>query len=127
MKSSYLLYGIIWDGLPVPSVAPQIEMSAGDGKNASISSLLMMNNEKANPDEQIKSILIDYCPNTNSISVWDFYIRRLLQILKYYNAKLKCDKIDRKELRESKIEDYYKRKTPNRLLAQPNGVSQEIC
>jgi hypothetical protein len=68
-------------------------------------------------------LLLDYMPVNESAIVWDFYLKRLFQILEYYNVvTVTCDNQQQVSRLENAIDNYIKKKTPNRLLAQSNGV-----
>ena len=128
MKTSYKLYGTFWDNKDVLSKKLMINIS---GEHASSESCLTLSEVLSNeqPIESVsfegKSVvlLLDYMPANESVIVWDFYLKRLLQIVEYYKVEtINCkDQRQASRLRNA-IDNYIKKKTPNRLLAQSNGV-----
>ncbi|WP_026652476.1 hypothetical protein [Butyrivibrio proteoclasticus] len=128
MKTSYKLYGTFWDNKDVSSKKLMINIP---GEHASSESCLTLSEVLGNeqPIESVsfegKSVvlLLDYMPANESVIVWNFYLKRLLQIVEYYKVEtINCkDQRQASRLRNA-IDNYIKKKTPNRLLAQSNGV-----
>ena len=128
MKTSYKLYGTFWDNKDVSSKKLMINISGEHANSESCLSLSeVLSNEQ--PIEQSCVVgesvvlLLDYMPVNESAIVWDFFLKRLLQIVEYYNVEaINC--IDQQQVSrlEYAIDNYLKKKTPNRLLAQSNGV-----
>ena len=131
MKSSYKLYGDFWDGKPNQAYGLNVCLRNDRYEQTKLllSEILKENDtsclEKNKTEDLI--VLIDYIPSEGKHIVDDFYICRLLQIVHYYNAEIQCEDFEAVARISSLINDYYKRKTPSRLLAQSDGVLQMIC
>ncbi|WP_022750576.1 hypothetical protein [Lachnobacterium bovis] len=128
MKTSYKLYGTFWDNKDVSSKKLMINIL---GEHASSESCLTLSEVLGNeqPIESVsfegKSVvlLLDYMPANESVIVWDFYLKRLLQIVEYYKVEtINCKDQGQASRLRNAIDNYIKKKTPNRLLAQSNGV-----
>ena len=128
MKPSYKLYGTFWDNKSVSS--KNYEIQCYSEKLRSECSLILSEVLSTEQPIEISSfegkrvdLLLDYMPENKATIVWDFYLTRLLQIIEYYNIEvIICNDQKQASLLEKAIDDYYKKKTPNGLLAQSNGV-----
>ena len=128
MKTSYKLYGTFWDNRGISGKIKKIQCI---GEQTSTENTLIFTEILANEQPEDHSglvgesvaLLLDYMPENESTIVWEFYLKRLLQIVEYYNVEtIICKEQQRVVQLEDAIENYYKKKTPNRLLAQSNGV-----
>ncbi len=128
MKTSYKLYGTFWDNKDVSSKKLMINSSREQVNAESwliLSEVLSNEHPIENSSFEGKDVvlLLDYMPGNESAIVWDFYLKRLFQILEYYNVvTVTCDNQQQVSRLENAIDNYIKKKTPNRLLAQSNGV-----
>lgn len=136
MKKSYKLYGAFWDRLDVPDICPRlIKSHHGDNKFEIISLSEILKSsadsfENGNNNGKAIVINIDYFPKNSYVFANNFFIKRVLQIISFYSASINlyvCEDNDINKRVQTAFEDFYKRKTPERLLAQPIGVSQMIC
>ena len=113
MKSSYLLYGLFWDGRPTPKTVPEILRS---DNMTEMTVLSLKERFEDNTPSQIQdytseiAIMVDYFPLNDKRSVVDFYLIRLLQIVEFYNAKICCDDKTKMEFLVQWVSDYYKKK-----------------
>ena len=129
MKSSYKFYGVFWDNKPIPDKKVKIIEWKGDlhkEEGMVLSEILKSESPKEfwSSGEKQKYIMIDFVPSTKSSVIFRFYARRLLQIVEYYQLdEIYCKRDDKIEA----IDDFYKEKTPNKLLAQSDGAFQMIC
>ncbi len=128
MKTSYKLYGTFWDNRDFSGKMKKIQCI---GEQTSAENTLIFTEILADEQPEDHSgftgesvaLLLDYMPENESIIVWEFYLKRLLQIVEYYNVEnIICKDQQQVVQLESAIEHYYKKKTPDRLLAQSNGV-----
>lgn len=128
MKTSYKLYGTFWDNKDISSkkiIINSFEEQANSESCLILSEALSNEQpiEKSGFEGKSVVLLLDYMPVNESSIVWDFYLRRLLQIVAYYNVEIiNCKNQQQGTRLEKAIENYYKKRTPNRLLAQSNGV-----
>lgn len=133
MKSSYKLYGLCWDHVFVSNKKLLVSTIEKGKKNVEVyvlSKVLSSSDYGINNAKTLSKgkLLVDYMPKNESITVWDFFLKRVLQISEILNVKeLSCEDEEQMVRLTKALESFYKRKTPNRLLAQPNGVFQMIC
>lgn len=97
MKRSYKLIGLFWDGKSIPENKPSISFQDHIGVPDSTirlsEVLLLQDGEMADfSGSDFESLLIDWMPDVKYPPIWNFYIKRLLQIADYLGAKLVCDK-----------------------------------
>ena len=113
MKSSYLLYGAFWDGMPIPKTAPKILKSCD---LADMSVLSLKERFEDNTPAQMQdntseiAIMVDYFPSNDKRSVVEFYMLRLLQMAEFYNANLCCDDELKVQYISKCMSEYYKKK-----------------
>lgn len=127
MKKSYKLYGAFWDGKTLPDMQPVIcieDQEMTELRKLKLSTVLKNENpEKIDAGIEQVGLIIDFIPMNSSSVVWDFYIRRLLQISRYLNAKLIClNKDYESRVNQKLVEFLQKEKAPQRLLAQSDGA-----
>lgn len=129
MKASYKLFGNVWDRQKIPEKCPIVQSVEQDVKGTPIklSVLIAEENPRIEPLNENMLMDIDFIPRTSSAVVWDFYIKRLLQIIEHYQTKIVCSNLSDCGRLNVAIENFYKRKTPERLLAQSDGALQMIC
>lgn len=130
MKNSYKLYGSAWDRLMIPRQCPVVKIMEFNRDVVFFKLSELMNEEipsRAHDDENL-ILDIDFIPKTKSDVIWDFYLKRMLQIIEFYQAKPACYcNTDYVDILNEKMKEFYKRKTPERLLAQSVGAFQKIC
>lgn len=130
MKSSYKLYGSIWDRLPIPEQCPVVNTDKcnGDGITIKLSEQFVKDNLATNRLNNLIILNVDFVLKTNSVVIWNFYLKRMLQVVEYYQISIVyCSDTNYVDRLNKKLRDYYKRKTPKRLLAQSVGVFRMIC
>ena len=130
MKTSYKLYGSAWDRQPIPTKCPVIKTTEyfSEGTVLKLSELMNEENPQMVATEEKVFLNIDFIPKTNSTVTWDFYLKRLLQIAECYKAELvSCLDLEQSSKLNKSLMDFYKRKTPERSLAQSVGAFQMIC
>ena len=130
MKNSYKLIGVWLDGKPIPQNIPAVydgvESNFKD-KVTLLSDILKLKDEEASYNLYNKTIIIvDYIPKNKYDYITDFYICRLLQIVELFDAKIVCEEKENRIILNDMIIDYYKRKAPNKLLAQSNGALNDM-
>ena len=130
IKSSYKLFGSAWDRQPIPEKCPVVKLSERniDGPFLKLSEQMVEKKHEKDVLNENMFLIVDFIPRTKSTVIWDFYLKRLLQIAEYYQTKTMfysdSDYID--QLNE-RLKNFYKRKAPKRSLAQSVGASQMIC
>lgn len=138
MKSSYKIFGLLWDGSDIPKVPPVVKgESLIDSKKDRISLSFMLVLEDPNLLQKSikgKDIILDfdYIPDFKAECIQEYYVKRILQIVQYIvmnssGAECICNDNTLRKKINSMIADYYKEKAPNGLLAQSNGAFQMIC
>ncbi|MDC7301113.1 hypothetical protein [Agathobacter ruminis] len=131
MKLSYKLFGVFWDQKEIPKECPYVELVEDILSNWHVISLskILEQEEVEEIKESAKTIvlLIDYLPMEKNTIVMDFFLKRLLQMTEYYHARMVCTDSEKTCRLNLLISNYYKRKTPERSLAQSVGVFQTIC
>lgn len=130
MKNSYKLYGCAWDRLMIPRQCPAVKLVELNRDAVFCKLSEVMNEERPSRGHVNENLIldVDFIPKTKSDVIWDFYLRRLLQIIEFYQAKPVCYcNADYVDILNEKMKDFYKRKTPERLLAQSVGAFQMIC
>ncbi len=130
MKSSYKLHGSVWDRRKVPRQCPVVTLIDKNSADVFLKLSEQINKETLEVVAfNMNWILeIDFVPNTKSIVVWDLYLIRVLQIIEFYQVKVVyCSNVDYIDVLNKNLKAFYKRKTPERLLAQSVGVFQMIC
>ncbi|WP_027206385.1 hypothetical protein [Butyrivibrio fibrisolvens] len=131
MKSSYKIYGTFWNQKDIIYKDYQMQImneNLQTEDNITISEILSTEHPETINRLNHTKLLLDYIPNNEAEIVWDFYIKRLLQMANYYNVEvIICEDEQQLEKVKTAITNYCKKRTPKRLLAQSNGVLQMIC
>lgn len=131
MKSTYKLYGTFWDQMEISETVHYVE----DIELIPLGKMIIklsdvMSDEECDvleTDAKEVSLIVDFIPANDSVVIWDFYLKRMLQIAEYYHSEIACLNSEYAIHINNALRDFYKRKTPQRLLAQSDGVSQVIC
>ena len=130
MKRTYKLYGTVWDNKPITyGIKLKLQTDLQIIECISLKEVLKCEKllERKYTGEATE-LLLDYIPDTDSHLVWDYYLKRVLQIANYYEVKsFICETKEGIDRMEMLLTDYYKRKAPNKLLAQSDGANQVIC
>lgn len=116
MKSSYKLYGTFWDKKAVSNKRPEIQCINNIIPSETIVLSEVLNNEQPleinNADGHIHKLYVDFVPANDATIVWNFYLKRLLQIMNYYNVNiLNCSEPQQTTRLENAIKNYQKENT----------------
>jgi len=88
MQNTYKLVGVLWDNMPISNDGLDIRYTENTNNMVPISEL--MNNphldDIINSDMEIIAFL-DFFPKKEYKTIWNFYIKRMLQVVKYYDIK----------------------------------------
>lgn len=117
MKKSYKLYGSFWDGRSMPdeTVFAQCIETATDCQTSIKLSQVMKSEQPTVPltSGGVTNLIVDYVPTTQSIIIWDFFLKRMLQIAEYYHASVTCTDEDYAARINDHLVRFYKRQAPN--------------
>jgi hypothetical protein len=113
MKSTYKLFGAFWDGKPIPNSPPNVESIGLAHESAiPITAILRMDDESKIEEirQSVVEIEIDYFPNCSSALIEDFFLRRLLQITEFFDARIVCKETNVRINVSRLIKKLYKKK-----------------
>jgi len=130
LKSTYKLFGVMWDGMLIPEIIPVVIESVDNvGRcQVNISSLLCIN-DKFEMEELIEEkgvdLILDYVPQNDSLVIQEFYIKRILQMIYFLqdsNVVVQVVAEREKVNYVNKMICACYKKTSHRLLAQSSDV-----